>query len=1262
MPNCEVIPQINGKDSELFKNLLNYYNNRDIAKEVYTYAHSDSFLESYGDWINTPSLVKNTLDSQKEPLLEDVLKLYENEEKYELSKALETEQNPNAILIDQEQRKIKDLRRRISALRSDSFSNPENKLINNNVIRTIEERIAKVEANIETLKTTTSIQTLSNLAKSELDEIEFVYLENKKALDLIHLKYVDRVLNTWMAAGNFQNPHHIFLTDEEASDQAIIDEFYKHRNRAEMLAKQVADIKQAKLVEFVNSSLGTDFTINQLLEEVSDTSFSISRGLDLSKAKHPILIAIYKTIKSQNLHAKQSSEEVWKKIERVIDKALPILKTMNSSDPFKLFRQVDKNGYETGKLIFRYSAEFMNTSKELRENAFGSNGNKQNIKVWRKWRDKNIIEFDPRILFPDTSEYLDKYVYKEKTFSEEDREILISELKSILGEKAFNDYLDRAEQKIIRFQKEREIFYNQIRDKHSQEEIDSLMKDWSLQESPYWYMHGLEDPAIYSRVEKGKMVFLKGIKGQRRLYEVPKRVVDVKETEWYDKNFEIIEKTPELLELHTLAIDILKDIKNLLPYGQAKEMGINSWPIIEKTIYDLFSEKGVRMGFAPIYDNLVELSRTAHNTDIAITFSDPISKKVDKTIQTHVITENDKVINDYVKYKENDYRINTGKVATSVQIDQWRTEAIDREAKKKSFDMEKVLKSYYLLGMSYKHKAMVEDIISLAADTFKTIKRIQENTEGVRQQTPNQNLVADERGLTKMIEMMEYYIDTKLYQLPTMKEEGSFKKIYTLEEKKKQKEIDILLENLETKKESLSAGEYTARKNELLELKENLGARGSWAKIGNHFLKWNQLKGLAWNLTAGFANVGFGFISNIIESSGNRYFTQSNMMRAYSMLLNSIGAFYSGNTIKGPTARKIRNLMDKLDILGEAQYEIFEKKTTSTLTRKFKRIGPYSFNKRGEYINQGAVLLSVLLSDKFKMQSKSGTESTLYDALTEEGELKEEFDTEENRKIWSAPNEPGITNLKIGVNQLIKKIHGNYDPDSPMLAKQTLLGRALMQFRTWAIEGIYNRWGGEVPDYLLGGRIKGRYRSFYNKAIADATNMTGLEIALFNVKQLCRKALGFKTQYEEAGFSEVDAENMRKNLTEISLYIALMMLGLGLKMFGDDDDEEKPFKFALYNYFVNIGNRFQTDILFYSSPMEAEKLVQSIIPVMSLVTDVTRWFDAVGRQFSEDTRDIQSGPMEGMNWLFRRTLEITPGGASVIKVKKQISGVQKSKQ
>ena len=212
-------------------------------------------------------------------------------------------------------------------------------------------------------------------------------------------------------------------------------------------------------------------------------------------------------------------------------------------------------------------------------------------------------------------------------------------------------------------------------------------------------------------------------------------------------------------------------------------------------------------------------------------------------------------------------------------------------------------------------------------------------------------------------------------------------------------------------------------------------------------------------------------------------------------------------------------------------------------------------------------------------------------------------------------------------------------------------GRALVQFKTWALQGFAERFMDELPDIQLGITRKGRYRSYASYYKTMQENGTGWIPATFNItKQLLRKATfgKYNTQFDEIhGLSEVDAANMRKNMTEIMTLISITILTLLIKSaFVDDDD--KNFKYIAY-FWINQLNRLNTDMSFYTSPLAFEKLQQNTIPAFSLVTDTQKALVASWNLISGGQDILKQGPNKGQSKAARAINRVVPSPISAFQ-------------
>jgi hypothetical protein len=263
--------------------------------------------------------------------------------------------------------------------------------------------------------------------------------------------------------------------------------------------------------------------------------------------------------------------------------------------------------------------------------------------------------------------------------------------------------------------------------------------------------------------------------------------------------------------------------------------------------------------------------------------------------------------------------------------------------------------------------------------------------------------------------------------------------------------------------------------------------------------------------------------------------------------------------------------------------------------------------------------------------------STVWDALNPDGTLKPEFDTQQNRENWVLMQGEDYKTFKIKLNKLIVIGHGDYDNLRGMAAKRYILGRALAMFRTWMARYAYTRYGGVETDIELGYVTKGRYRSFtpgsasmggaalgtillpgVGTVIGGAAGFGmgyffGAEAGsnffddlLFNSKQMLRKLAFQKTEYDQR-YSEVDAANMRSNLTELTIVLSLFTAFLLTKMvLWDDDDEKDDPKRKAHNLLANYLMRGISDITMFTSP-------DGVIELQDNALSILGFFERLGR-------------------------------------------------
>lgn len=1134
-------------------------------------------------------------------------------------------------------------------------------------IERLKRRLETAEQRLTVSGNISAYEDTLKFADNQIDEVEKIL--GKENISYEEVSYSQRVLDLWKRAGDFSTASniHIILDEDEFNTPEIRDQFRLKAARAEDLQSNLSQIKEEYITKFVRDHTNKNLSKEEIFKLISDNSRLATTTLNLGRQDDAMLQAIFSAVERANIMAQQESSKVWKDLDELTAKVLK--KTGNN---FNIFKQLTEEGLETGRTVDRFSAEFYENRNQYLSNAFRSRDtitgelrkDPAAVKQYFDWIKENTINFDTRILFPDSSleenSIPNEFIYKEKSFTEEEKQSHIKKLKEQLGEKGYNSFLEKQEKKIEDFKLKREAIYDSIQlEDISQEEKDILFNEWLKEFSPYIGLDMIDNPSLRKKGEKSYY----SPKGLREyIVQIPLKSVGGKDSKWYDKNFSKIEEDEDLLAYHNYMRDLMNTLKYILPAKQQVHLGVGVIPTIEKSIMDIFSEKGVMMGVIPFWDKIKELQTTTDLASNIISDVNPLTGVIEKDINIQYIKDVETEIRDLVKTKLISYEQKTGKTATREDIQQFKKEVRDKLSKQKSWDLTKVLKAYSLMALSYKHKSFIEPQIKMAEQVFRERTEVVNNKAG-QPKYKNGKIVTQE-GLQNLKSALDFFLDSSYYSIGGRKIEGVTKqKVYTSEEKKQKKELEELISNEED----------TDKKLILEEQLSKLGGFRTGSGLGDTALKYMTLKGLGWNLPSAFSNIGFGAISNIIQASDGREYSMKNLRRAYILATNSIGRNLTFNSWEGvnQNAVKIRNLMDKWDLLQTSNKELYDTSQKSSLN-KLKRFGPYTLQERSEYLNQAPIMIATLM--EFKAKNPEGNEIELWEAYDHQGNIKEGYSSD-------------VDEIKLvqRIKRVIEMNHGDYN--NALQVKATFAGRALTQFRTWMFEGFANRFEAEKVDYAISYGMsesyirKGRYKSYTKGQLATTgaalgsvflpgigtavgagigylggkffgmqTNENAWSDTLFTLKQLARKLAFQSTKFEDR-FDKTDAANIRKNMTELIVMMSLAGIAIILKAMVDDDDEEKENAF-IANFLLNQTTRLQTDISFYSNPLEFEKLTKTAVPMAQLLEDVNTWRKDLQSYFNDKNEDdtFESGPFKGDSKLWVHTGEMIPGTSQAIRL------------
>lgn len=515
----------------------------------------------------------------------------------------------------------------------------------------------------------------------------------------------------------------------------------------------------------------------------------------------------------------------------------------------------------------------------------------------------------------------------------------------------------------------------------------------------------------------------------------------------------------------------------------------------------------------------------------------------------------------------------------------------------KSYDLTKVLKLFASQTIGYKYKAQIEDQVRLMQSIL---------DESLEQQIKsNGEIIFDKlgrttttKGLTNLKNQLEYYINAAFYGHKKDTQEGKTSKefITPVDKEKLNEEIEEI-EKLDITEES--------KKNKIQQATEKHKRVYSFSAIVDSLLGYTQLKGMGWNIFGGVNNVTFGQLANYNWAASGKDFNDKELNKAIGIVLKN--------------DKKLEALMIKYNVVGQVRELVHEATTNYNKTRKgFKKLAPYEIFAKGEYFVRAQVLVAMLEHEG------------IYEKYNDKGEIEEDKD-------WSEFGDKTLA-FKFKLDNVLKGIHGNYDPNAVIKANEKAFNRALIQFRRWIPEGVSQRFEKERYNEALQRNVKGRYRTYYDLGWKKSIQ-TLLKLAITRGGDTAFKNLGL-----EGDRLEIVKENMKKNLREI--YFKLSMMGMYLILSGVSGDDDSEFKRRGRNLAINTVLRLQDDIEFYYSPKAFDNITRSALPVANLIKDFEN-FSSAFIDTIEGNGTYKSGTHSGDQKLLWKTAKILPFGSAV---------------
>jgi hypothetical protein len=1048
----------------------------------------------------------------------------------------------------------------------------EEKINVKRVLKALNRQLEEIDLQIDKISKLTSVESILDHANSQLKDISNRL--SQKTITENDMLYARNTINLWLEAGNFENGNIFFNDDEIEASKDEDSDLFKIRRDFILLrdyASQISDtwikLREQYINNWLQTDYGKDFKVS-VDEVIKDIGLGKSFLLDISKDDYLLVQAMYDWNAKASFETSRDTHQVMTGIKEVFEK---IHKRYKKGQLYEMFSQAQSNTdkRKTGDLVFRYSQKYFDWKGNLWGQLKGKlklansieDSNKRKAYIAKQWQEfntefkKNNLVIDIRKLLSDTSLY-------SKTFSVEEIEQHKKELISNLGFKGYEKQLERAKEKLEKYKLDREAELYDLTQRYSKDnaKIMAELQVWDYENSPYLYAEQWEEG--FKQVINGRYISTNGYNSEI----VPRRIVEGKDQGYYDSKFETIEKDTELLAVYDYLLSTIQELNGYFPGDIQGELQVNTLPKFEKGILESFSKGEMINGLKGIWDSFKELQREGIGSPVESTTSTDVYGEKIKDINTYWIQPNTKRIQDYVERQEIIHRQSNPKT-TREQLyklkKEWTKDIKDIIAKESTTDLEKIIKLYSIAAISYKHKAKIEDAMTLSNSFIRDLVKSKQNLSGESLKDQFGRMRKITKPAENLEKQLDHFMDTFYGDKTQAIELATKQKVYTNEEEKIKKELEETLA-----KGGLEESEVIALNKQL----KDLGGYRTGGKLLDMMNQWVRLLGLAWNPFASINNAGIGYMCNITEASGGRVFTTEQLHKGYWEFLHNSG--------------KTNAIMEDNSILIEIQSEISEKHKST------KWFEPFGLQHKTELLNQSPVMVAILLNRKVEL---NGKEITMYDAYDKKGKLKEGV---------KFPDENYEFKTFQLIKETIKDIHGNYDKDAPIRANRAVLGRSLLVFRKWMINAFYNRLGTEHFNLSKEMTDKGRWLS-YGAYFKEYGVLLGTrDIALNLIKKLTFGL--WKTNFD-AKLNGVDAANMRKNLTELMFLGTVTALALMLKATSDDDEDKTKY---LCFFWINQLMRLQTDVLFYVDPQQFKTILRDPIPFMVLVNNTQK---AIGR-------------------------------------------------
>lgn len=208
--------------------------------------------------------------------------------------------------------------------------------------------------------------------------------------------------------------------------------------------------------------------------------------------------------------------------------------------------------------------------------------------------------------------------------------------------------------------------------------------------------------------------------------------------------------------------------------------------------------------------------------------------------------------------------------------------------------------------------------------------------------------------------------------------------------------------------------------------------------------------------------------------------------------------------------------------------------------------------------------------------------------------------------------------FRAAVKKAAKIVIGNSTNDDINWVRTSMMGMALMQFRSWIPAMAKERFGGLAKDQDLDMYQYGKLRSFFGElfsarigsllktVVMGVGSDTAIQAAKarYQVEKAKAYEQGDEFNITEAEFIDMHLGNIRSAMREIMVILAFWLMILAVKPGDDEDDEDMK---GVRKYTVRALEKFYNEFAFYYNPIEFTELIKRPLPIITLAEDLQRF-------------------------------------------------------